>query len=110
MGKHQANPKESGIVPNKEGTGATMMSYKVDNTHFIIVLDDSAKTIVQEIQKHPEKASEEQLQSVLSSLAVEDVYAEKLGDTASQQQLDAAFNTSDTKTVVKEIIMNGKFH
>jgi ribosome maturation protein Sdo1 len=43
-------------------------------------------------------------------LAVEDVYAEKLGDTASQQQLDAAFNTSDTKTVVKEIIMNGKFH
>ncbi|KAG7343814.1 hypothetical protein IV203_021822 [Nitzschia inconspicua] len=110
MGKQQAHPKQHGIVPNKEGTGAITMAYKVEDTHFIIVLDDSAKSLIEEIQKHPDKVGDEQLGQVYSSLAIEEIYAEKVGEKASEQQLNSAFNSVDTKAIVNEIVLNGKFH
>lgn len=110
MGKETAHPKEHGIVPNKEGFGAVMVEYKVDNTHFIIVLDETGKKMVEEIQQHPEKLDQQQLDTVMAGLAVEDIYAETVGEKASRQQLEAAFDTTDMKSIVKEVIMNGKFH
>jgi ribosome maturation protein Sdo1 len=111
MAKTEAHPKENGIVPNKEGTtGATKMMLKVDKTHFIIVIDDTVTPVIEEIQKFSEKVSEDQLDRVLGSLAIDDIYADKVGDKASSQQFDAAFNTTDKKEIMKEIIVNGKFH
>ena len=47
---------------------------------------------------------------LLDTLAIDEVYAEKVGEQASQQQLHAAFDTTDIKKIVKEIMINGKFH
>ena len=108
MAKTQAHPKENGIVSNKEGTtGAQQMVYKVENTHFIIVLDDASMATVNQLRKRPDMQIEDPL---LDTLAIDEVYAEKVGEQASQQQLHAAFDTTDIKKIVKEIMINGKFH
>jgi ribosome maturation protein Sdo1 len=111
MAKTQNHPKENGIVPNKEGTsGAIKMMLKVGKTHFIVIVDDAVKPVIEHIQKYPDRVSEDQLQRVMSSLAIDDVYADKVGAKASCQQLEVAFNTNDKEEIIKEIIRCGKFH
>jgi ribosome maturation protein Sdo1 len=112
MAQTQNHPKDNGIVPNKEGTtGAQQMLYKVDNTHFIIVVDNDSMATVNEFRKHPDMKNSTKIEDpLMSALAIDEVFAEKVGDRASEQQLHAAFGTTDIKKIVKEIMINGKFH
>ncbi|KAL3906694.1 MAG: hypothetical protein SGILL_009170 [Bacillariaceae sp.] len=107
-----AHPKEHGIVPNKDGTtGAAKLEYKVGNTHFIIVVNESSTSLIEEVQKHPDTAAQlHDPQSVRDVLAIDEIYADKVGEQASHQQLQAAFDTIDTHSIVQQIVMNGKFH
>jgi ribosome maturation protein Sdo1 len=87
------------------------MLYKVDNTHFIIVVDNDSMATVNEFRKHPDMKNSTKIEDpLMSALAIDEVFAEKVGDRASEQQLHAAFGTTDIKKIVKEIMINGKFH
>mmetsp|Transcript_15608 Transcript_15608/g.29048 ORF Transcript_15608/g.29048 Transcript_15608/m.29048 type:complete len:87 (+) Transcript_15608:94-354(+) len=86
------------------------MEMKVDKTHYIIVLSDEVKRVVDMIQKHPDKVDDGQLDIVVKGLAVDDIFADKVGDKASHQQLHAGFGTTDKEEIVKKIIMEGKYH
>ena len=101
--------KDVGIVPNKEGTGAKELGYKIDKTHYIIVLNENGNSKVDSIHKlGPDKVVDIDY-DYLSLLAIDEIYSNHLGETSSHQELAAAFGTIDKKEIVKQIIIHGKY-
>ena len=104
--------KDVGIVPNKEGTGAKELGYKIDKTHYIIVLNDEGNSKVDSIHKlllDPNKVVNDNDYKYLSLLAIDEIYSNHIGETSSHQELKTAFGTTDKKEIVKQIIIHGQY-
>lgn len=90
------------------------MTYKVGKAHFIVVLSDEGKDQVHKI-RHQFKDDKdiialELAENVPHDLAIDEIYVGHVGERASRQQLQVAFGTVDTKEIVKQIMIHGKFH
>lgn len=123
MNRHQSSlhkgvhPKKLGIASHRDeggkgGAGTYELSYKVSKTHFIVILSDEGKDQVTKIRQLKDKdAMELELsENVPNELAIDEIYVEKVGSTASKQQLEVAFGTTDKAEIVRKILVNGKFH
>ena len=102
-----------GIVPNKDGgTGTKELDYKIDQTHYIIVLNDEGNSKVDSIHKlllDPNKVVNDNDYNYLSLLAIDEIYSNHLGEQSSHQELKTAFGTTDKKEIVKQIIIHGQY-
>ena len=83
------------------------MGHKVGKTHFIIVLTTEGSEKVDALHKlGAEKAP---IDHYMGLLAIDEVYSNHLGERASNQEMEAAFGTSNKSEVVKQIVINGKY-
>ena len=104
-----------GIVPNKEGgTGTKELDYKIDQTHYLIVLNDEGNSKVDSIHKFlldPDiKGVNDMDYDYVSLLAIDEIYSNHIGEQSSHQELKTAFGTTDKKEIVKQIIIHGQYH
>jgi hypothetical protein len=119
-----ANPRDKGVVANREGTGAVCVLDKVGSNDFIIVVSEENKDkliayrsgkgdgdgLTPDCGGTFEDLREMVNDRPLDFLAIDDVFVREVGQSASKALLESAYGTSKKKEVVQKILIQGKYH